>query len=984
MNNKGITLMALIITVVVILILAAISISVATNSNSITEKGNDAVYKNSATQIEEALNKYYVEHFQEVEDKNLEVLNPEKTPVTKSRALAYYLEEQEALGNTTNVFVNILDSSSELVNITCKRFFDDETTGEKGDEYAFVNREGKIFYLLSPESLKLFDPNLKVLDLDEPSKITSNDDFEALYGVTSDLRVFIIKDNLMILDDILCIEKEDLILYDFNTIIYKAEQNWGNIFSAIQDMTYQEVQAKKNVTIDFSSIEVTDDFDFSGIGELTHLTKLTLVNCNLDSIAKISEAAGNLTYLWIEKPQISDYSGLDKLVNLQQLYFCDITQEQLNKALSKMGGVDYSKLTYLGILGNRSKGWCDYNRNFTDHRYVSAFPKAGLPITQKITEINGLSGFSTATKNSIKYLFLTLNEIESLAPISNFDNLVSIRADSNKITSLEPLKNKTKLTIVRICNNQLTSLNGLTNVPKLDLLDVRRNVNITDINNVSNFNVKRLWFISDVSMVASYNDSDNNIPDVQVVNNKQKLISLGNGLQIDPKYSKYLVNDDTTTLSLTGTIDKATFLTYSNYTKINKLSIDNLNITSSVGGSSLSESEINQLINSFLGNANLKSVQYLQILNMGNKLTNATFLSNLNNLLELDFRNNSATNLDGLASTTIKKLSINNNGINLATSSMQSVISGLSESTSYSYWTKGSGLILCNNELYKQLKNCTSLTRLCMNIYWEGVIGKPATGIEVDLSGCTNLKEFYSIYIYAKFIMPQSLETLTYGANSANASMNLSKCKNLVSINLTGITNYYVLKGLIESVPSSNSVLDYINLNGQPNSGYESYSFFARFKEIGNLKRLVINGWETRINPINTLDGINEISSLEELTVAWCPNLTSLPDMSNMVNLKKLTINNCSLEILDGSANLSKLSKLEYVNFNNNNITNIYEFIPFESNDFKKLKTLYLKNNALENTFVMGAVQYDCYADVFNPLKAIALTTLGVEGNQIH
>ena len=58
-NEKGITLIALVVTVIVLLILAAVSIAMLTGKNGILSKASTAKEKHLIAQYEEELNKYY-------------------------------------------------------------------------------------------------------------------------------------------------------------------------------------------------------------------------------------------------------------------------------------------------------------------------------------------------------------------------------------------------------------------------------------------------------------------------------------------------------------------------------------------------------------------------------------------------------------------------------------------------------------------------------------------------------------------------------------------------------------------------------------------------------------------------------------------------------------------------------------------------------------------------------------------------------------
>lgn len=970
MSNKGITLIALIITIIIMIIIAGVSITITTRNNSVIKKAEEATYKNSISQIEQKLNEVYVNNYIDIEAYNSNL--KQGTPVTKARALAYYLEDQ--LGNN-NIFRKVTDNKNGVL-LSNHGFYSSTSEAKDGDEFAYVSDEGKILYFLSPKMLKKYESTLEVLDLQEPYSRQSTNDIDYLYGVTGDLRVFVIMTDL---DYIIGVDKEELSYYDFNSVIYKGGSDWTKIFNTQEDVTYQDGQAKKSITINFNSTDVDANFNFSGIGELKHLSSLTLKNPKQADISGIADSAETLTYLWIENPSISNYSGLDKLTNLQRLYLYNVSQEQLNLIIDKMKNTNYKKLEYFGVIG--TGGWSDYSQGFTDERYYGS--KNG-----SITDISCFKKLSSETQSKIKYLFLTANKITDLSPLENFSSLVSIRADSNNITSLNGLGNKKNLTTIRICNNNLTSLNDISGVPKLTWLDVRKNVKLNNISNAKNINsLKKLWFVSDASLKRNDSDDQIAISEIDDEENKKFLQNLGAGLQIDPKYAIRLADyADTEELQLTSNIDidENYFRNLVNFEKLDKLSIDNITIKSSTTGKALSSKATNDLINEVLSDPNFSNLRFLQIINMNDKLTDAKFLSSLNSLVELDFRNNSATDLKGLSKTPIVKLSINNANIDLTSDEMQKVISQLTYGRTDGgnrFWTKGSGLVLCNNSLYSQLGKCTKITKLHLDRDWKEPIATTNDGGVVDLSNCTNLTDFMSYYIYSKYTLPKSVKNVQFGQSNSKGSLDLSKCENLEYLNIIDNVNKNILEALIKTIPSNNS-LTRLRIYGQ--SATESstnYSYFSS-ANLKNVATLEITGWANRTIPFNSTECLSNMTGLENVTITYAPNLTTLADMSKLNSLKKLTINNTGLEEIPDNG-LSKLPNLEQLNFSTNCLTNLYGLVPKDSGDFKRLTHLYLQNNALEDQFSMGGVlTYNIPSKIFKELYNRALRYLYLSGNK--
>ena len=1014
MKNKGITLIALVITIVVLLILVGVSIGFSTGNNSVIDKADDARYKDSISQIEDLLNNIYTQNYNQIEEKNLEIMAKD-TPITKARALAYYLEDEL---NENNIFSTSLPGGNYY---TYHKFED--------DKYAYVSSDGKIFYFLSPKNLKKYNTNITVLDLNEPSDRNGVDDLDYLYCVTSDLKVFVIKEDL---NNLIGITEDDLIYYDFNSVIFEAGSDWTKVFGTENDITYQEGQSKKSITLNFKSISVSENFNFSGSGELKHLTSLSIKNMTAKDISGLAEAGSTLKYLWIENSTITSYAGIEWLKNLESLYLYNMTQDEVDKILSQMKGVDYPKLVNLGIIGEG--GYSDYSQGFVDERYYTVK-------RNKITSIDKLADLTATTKNAVKNLFLTANSITSLKPLKDFNNLVGIRADANSITSLEGLNGKTKLEIIRINKNDLNDLNGLlesdgtSKMNALAWLDVRGNSKmLTDISAIStikldthkasvfasSFVYPRLYFTSKSSF--GRNDSTKIVEsEILEADNKKVLLALQTRLQIDPEYAKLLVDDDTTlVLELKGEIDKSLFESYANCKVLDKLSINGLIIKDN-NGNVLSASETNKVIGEVLSSPNLSTVRYLQVNCMKDKLTNSSFLNNFPNLVELDFRDNYATDLSGINKCTeLRKLSIDNTSIDLT--KIQTAINTIgylyfrTDPTGYTrppvnYWTEGQGLLLCSDALYNKLTQCTDIQYLYMMGNWRSQIRAYGLGMNVDLNNCQKLTHIYIYNIFVNFKMPSSLRLARYGyvfesngwpkvaANGqstnkkittndlANIKLDLSRCSKLEYLDFYNTSNANVIQRTVESLSDgAKNTLWYLRFYDQTGSyAPKSYSYLGtKFANYKALKELSITSYSTnRYRITEDLIGPNQIPSLEKISISYCNKLKDLPDMSALVNLKEININYCALENISAESNLAKLPKLEKINFSNNSISNLYGLVPQKDEDFSKLHTLNLSNNTLENSFSMGVVAYNLNTSVFIPLHNRKLRTLLISGNSI-
>lgn len=92
---------------------------------------------------------------------------------------------------------------------------------------------------------------------------------------------------------------------------------------------------------------------------------------------------------------------------------------------------------------------------------------------------------------------------------------------------------------------------------------------------------------------------------------------------------------------------------------------------------------------------------------------------------------------------------------------------------------------------------------------------------------------------------------------------------------------------------------------------------------------------------ITSLDGLNNLTNLEEISISYCDKLTDISALENLSNLKNIAINGTSISDI---STLSKLPNLTYLNLRCNEITN-----PEVLNDLENLTNLSLEFNRIEN-----------------------------------
>ena len=114
MRNKGITLIALVITIIVLLILAAVSIAMLTGENGILTRANETKIKQSHATVVEAISLKYNEYQIEIQTSET---NEKGTKIASTVTIQVQGKEEKTMINeTTNFFDYLLDQKCIVEN----------------------------------------------------------------------------------------------------------------------------------------------------------------------------------------------------------------------------------------------------------------------------------------------------------------------------------------------------------------------------------------------------------------------------------------------------------------------------------------------------------------------------------------------------------------------------------------------------------------------------------------------------------------------------------------------------------------------------------------------------------------------------------------------------------------------------------------------------------------------------------------------------
>jgi len=266
-------------------------------------------------------------------------------------------------------------------------------------------------------------------------------------------------------------------------------------------------------------------------------------------------------------------------------------------------------------------------------------------------DIQDLKGLEKAT--SLKKLYLFLNKITDLTPLSSLTQLTELSLGDNQIVDITPLANLTQLETLWLYNNQITDFTPVTELPKLKVLSLTRN-QITDISFIANMNqLTRLFLgrcnISDITPLSELNQlttldlTSNKITDISSISQLTKLKAL---------WVDYNQIEDITPLQ---DMIQMNVLTMQNNRIVDLKALSGL-----VGITNISIA--NNEISNISSLAELLNLKHLNLI--GNQISDITPLTDLTDLKSLKLKNNQISNISSLENlVSLEELQINENPI---------------------------------------------------------------------------------------------------------------------------------------------------------------------------------------------------------------------------------------------------------------------------------------------------------------------------------
>ncbi len=497
-KERGITLIALVITITVLLILAGVSIAMLTGDNGILTEASNAKIETVLGAIKEQIKLLQMESRIEEKEVTPETLLAEgKVSRTvkmedDGKYYMYYslkdnsIEGMQGLGrgditNFKDIFLidenlnikYISSNGKEYGDEINKKVLEDETeirfsskafseyiskkSGVPEDEMKFKWMKNQTSLTIADKTVDsledlVFFPNLISLTLGEygsniPPIISMNgienctklSNLDIIYGPDKDYSAVAKLSNLK----------------SFNRF-------YGNDYNNIIDaLKFCENLEKFSL----SQVKVTN---MNRIAELGNLKLLRLTGSQIKKIEGLKNMT-NLEELYLAGNQIKEIEGLENLTKLKKLFLnsnqiADITPLSANTSLME--------------LNLKSNVEIDANRTHYTTKQLQALDKIG-----KIIDNGGIINLDTdklGLFTNYKKLDLSNNKLTTLDNLNGMTKLTQLTLTNNYITledekSQEILSNMSNLSYLAFSNNKLTNINAINNLKKLNYLSLTGN-----------------------------------------------------------------------------------------------------------------------------------------------------------------------------------------------------------------------------------------------------------------------------------------------------------------------------------------------------------------------------------------------------------------------------------------------------------------------------------------------------------------------------
>ena len=918
-NQKAITLIALVISIIIMLILAGVSLNATIGENGIITQAKKTSYMQSIAVLEEYLNNYYVENYENFESSE-----------NKAEALEKNYESSNWIWNPSK-----------------------HGYGNLG---YIVDSDGNMCYLINKSELP---DEIKKQILGGEAGDGSYSDYAKLndvYGVTTNLKVYYSDGNNM-----LGISKENLEKDNPLREIFEAGSSIAKIItgSAEKNVTLQDIKSVKTLTLEGNS----GISNLSDLYNLTSLTELKLKDITYENLNGIQNAL-KLNYISFENCTIKDYSAMANNKNISSLYLINTNDEQVSLLCEGIEGVEFSKLQNFGIYNSPSV------TNIKKLALLSNNTKESINklylSNNNIDDVEVLSDFTGVTRIELQYNrnLKTLKGLENMKNLSNlYAYFCNLGANEIYDTSLE---NNGK-------NKEIDALYSISELKNIEILSLRNNINLKWIEYISNYEK-----LSELTLA-----NNENMTNESFVKIKDIALKLGSTKCNYPsKYSKLLNSDERKDLKDANlSNDSEEYLALLNNKNLKQLRLDgntNLKDEGTYSLNNVLKTNVNLEVLS-LKDVNISSIEFVKNLpNLkeldirGTSVTDVSLLEdyckNLKTLV-VDNKDTDITKIQGIISN------MNLGLTNVKGTFFTDSLSGLIDTSGKVYkkleeCTEITTLYIAGRALYESLSNfdidlskCTKLTdvyldSIKLNIkYPENVktvnISWRSAERNHDFSNCANITKL-SIYSPSQNVMDFIVSHLgsayvdkmviTYWYDTKSFK-NISKNATINKLSIG--TSGYIKQEKIENIDDLQNIHGLTELSI---SGCKLATSFLETTTFSDLTSLAINNTN-----FDNIKFVKNSPNLKYIAVAQC-NVKSLSGIENCSELTEINFNNNAISSV---IELQNLKKLSIIRMENNCLYDDFTYIDTDGNsktcknleifanmNKNSLKYLYLKGNS--------------------------------------
>lgn len=533
--------------------------------------------------------------------------------------------------------------------------------------------------------------------------------------------------------------------------------------------------------------------------------------------------------------------------------------------------------------------------------------------------------------------------------LKQLTKVTEINVSENKsITDLNPLSELSELTVLNCAGTNVSDINPIRNLNRIKVLDIS-DTKITDVSNLKYANV-----------VQDFKADNNQIKDISIVEYFKDLNNLSlSGTEVSD-ISSLAACDNLTTLNLSETLVRD-LSSIANLLKLHDLDVSNTYV-----------SDLSPL-------QNMENLNFLNV--EGTQVTDLQYVTNLNKLNEINFSNTSVSNLDPLNSLSQLTIIYCDNSLvdrqtadNFRAANPDKLVINESEALRMwwnelpSFW-KSLLVEQTNtniNPTKEELHSIINVRNLKLTNYIHDA---------EPISRLTNIEYLDISDSKIDDISPLSvlhnLKTLNINNTTISDLTPLSNNNNLKELYIenTGVQSLKPLHGLDNL---TKIYADGINL-----SLSEVYELKVSQRQVvviyqsddlrlwwGNLD----DAWRdvfaqhTMCNTNPTDEQLQSIVDLEEITIEPSNIVNSLEPLSQMVFLKKLTVNN---NLIQDLSPLSDKYFLEMLSIGGNPVDNIMPL-----SDLMALKELNIENTPVSD---------------LNPIANLKnIKVLNIAGTYIH